>query len=86
MKNRVSFLEPGMALSLPGLEGGVVLYACMDAGAAPSTLLVSLELVWTAYGLLPEMEHKLLIVPVPGWPGDVWAVCGGNGIVISDPV
>lgn len=59
-------------------------YVEMSGGAPPSTLLVPLGSVWEAYRLLPEMQHRLLIVPVPGLHSWTWAVCGGDGFVLSD--
>lgn len=80
---QVKRLSPACSLSHTGIEAATAVYATMDAGAPPSTLLVPLDLVWEAYRLLPDQPHKLLIVPVPGMPSSMWGVCGAAGAVLS---
>lgn len=53
-------------------------------GHPPTTLLVSLLDVETAYGLMEEFKlHRLLVVPVPGLPDGTWMICSPHLIVMS---
>ena len=78
------YLYPAVALSQTGIEVAMEEYAEMSGGAPASTLLVGTADTWRAYELLYKLQHKLLIVPVPGLPRWAWALVGGDGIVVSE--
>ncbi len=83
--NQILILSPAIALSPLGLEVAWDLYSKQSNGIGPTTLLMEPHQCGEAYRLMPELHFQLLVVPIPGFPVDGWAVTGSEGIIWSLP-
>ena len=51
----------------------------------PTTLFVALNLVNEAYKVMAEVGvQRMVIVPVPGLPSEMWGVCGADAVIICE--
>lgn len=53
---------------------------------APTTLIVGLDYVMTAYRVVREVKQLLVVVPVPGFPSEAWMICGSNGCFYTEGI
>lgn len=83
-EDRVWFLPTDVDLSVVGLNHAGGLHH-QHTGVWPTTLLVHPKHCYLAYELLSHKHGVIgyhpVVVTVPNFPG--WAVCSGEGMVIS---
>ncbi len=51
------------------------------AGIYPSVLFCSIDNLLIGYELIPRVNHRLIVIPVPDGPGDMWMLSGKAGII-----
>jgi hypothetical protein len=51
----------------------------------PTTLFVALNLVDEAYRVMMEVGvQRMIVVPIPGLPSDMWGLCGVDAAIICE--
>lgn len=86
--NHIRFVEAyppglGMDLSTTSLEELRIRYSALTDGEHPVSLLCSRENVQAAYDALTELRCVMHVVVVPGFPVDLWAVSGPQGVLYN---
>ena len=78
-------ISPSISLCTIGLDCAANRYAEIAQGASARALLVSPELVSTAYCIYAERPdtQRLPVIPVPGMPGYWWAVAGPEALIVG---